>query len=127
LQNSEEIDHLPHSLFRKYIAYAQKYVSPQLSEEAKHVLREFYFKLRKQFQNGECTPVTTRQLDSLIRLTQARAKAELREEATKADALDVVEIMKESLIDIFTDDGGQLVTTRSQNGTGMSTKKQVRS
>lgn len=70
LQDGEEMDYLPHSLFRKYIAYAQKYVNPQLSEEAKTVLKEFYFQLRKQFQSGDCTPITTRQLRSLIRLTQ---------------------------------------------------------
>lgn len=58
-------------------------------------------------------------------LLQARAKLELREEATEADALDVLEIMKNSLIDIFTDDVGIMDTTRSQNGTGMSTKNQA--
>ncbi|KAJ3649280.1 hypothetical protein Zmor_021032 [Zophobas morio] len=125
LQNDDEIDHLPHSLFRKYIAYAQKYVNPQLSDAAKKVLRDFYFQLRKQYQTGDCTPITTRQLNSLIRLTQARAKAELREEATKEDAVDVVEIMKETLVDIFTDSKGVMDTTRSQCGTGMSTKNQV--
>lgn len=63
---------------------------------------------------------------SLIRLTQARAKIELRETATKQDALDVVEIMEESLIDVFTNDVGNLDTTRSQYGSGMSSKNQVR-
>ncbi|EFA06449.1 DNA helicase MCM8 [Tribolium castaneum] len=125
LQDGEEIDYLPHSLFRKYIAYAQKYVNPQLSDDAKQVLKDFYFQLRKEFQNGDSTPVTTRQLNSLMRLTQARAKAELREEATKEDAQDVVEIMRQTLIDIFTDNVGILDTTRSQNGAGMSGKNQV--
>ncbi|KAJ8934470.1 hypothetical protein NQ314_013345 [Rhamnusium bicolor] len=123
--NGETLDLLPHNLFRKYIAYAQKYVHPQLSEAAKVILKKYYLSLRKQYQTGDCTPVTTRQLNSLIRLTQARAKAELREEATKEDALDVIEIMKFSLIDIFTDEHGLLDKTRSQNGTGMSTKNQV--
>ena len=39
-------------------------------------------------------PITTRQLESLIRLTEARARLELREEATKEDAEDVVEIVR---------------------------------
>lgn len=56
---------------------------------------------------------------------QARAKAELREEATIQDAADVIELMNFSLLDIFTDDSGLLDKTRSQNSTGMSTKKQV--
>ncbi|XP_074039743.1 DNA helicase MCM8 isoform X2 [Leptinotarsa decemlineata] len=123
--NGEKLDLIPHNLFRKFIAYSQKYVKSHLSDEAKTLLKAFYLTLRKQFQTGDCTPVTTRQLNSLIRLTQARAKAELREEATKEDAEDVIEIMKFSLIDIFTDSSGILDKTRSQNGTGTSTKSQI--
>lgn len=50
---------------------------------------------------------------------------ELREEATESDALDVVEIMQASLHDVFSDDVGAMDVTRSQNGTGMSTRNQV--
>ena len=44
-----------------------------------------------------------RQLESLIRLTEARAKLELREEATEGDALDVVDIMRASMVDTAAD------------------------
>jgi hypothetical protein len=44
---------------------------------------------------AETIPVTTRQLESLIRLAQARAKAELREVVEAADAFDVIEIVRE--------------------------------
>ena len=43
---------------------------------------------------SDSTPITTRQLESLVRLTEARAKMELREEATQQDAQDIIEIMK---------------------------------
>ena len=39
-------------------------------------------------------PITTRQLESLIRLTEARARLELREHATRQDAEDVIEIVR---------------------------------
>lgn len=42
----------------------------------------------------DSTPITTRQLESLIRLTESRARLELREVATKEDAEEVIEIMK---------------------------------
>ncbi|CAH1099457.1 unnamed protein product [Psylliodes chrysocephalus] len=61
----------------------------------------------------------------LDQANEARAKAELREVATKQDAADVIDIMKMSLKDIFTDDSGILDKTRSQNGTGTSTKSQI--
>ena len=52
-----------------------------------------------RFHTSDCTPITMRQLESLIRLTEARAKLELREEATEGDAIDVVEIMRASMVD----------------------------
>lgn len=69
--NGEQLDILPHVLLRKYIAYARKYVpSPRLSAQAAQVLQHFYLELRRQHQTQDATPVTTRQLESLIRLTQ---------------------------------------------------------
>lgn len=59
---------------------------------------------------------------AIIRLSQARAKLELREEVTANDANDVVEIMKESLYDVFTDEHGHLDFRR---GSGMSKSKQT--
>lgn len=49
----------------------------------------------------------------------------MREVATKQDAIDIVEIMKFSLTDIFSDGYGFLDKTRSQNGTGTSARGQV--
>ncbi|CAH8856749.1 unnamed protein product [Trichobilharzia szidati] len=90
----EKIDYIPAVLLRKYIMYARKYVMPCLSTEAAVTLRDFYLELRKHRHSRDTFPVTLRQLESLIRLTQARARAELREEATKQDALDVCELMR---------------------------------
>uniref|UniRef100_A0A1B6E6T6 Uncharacterized protein n=2 Tax=Clastoptera arizonana TaxID=38151 RepID=A0A1B6E6T6_9HEMI len=124
---TDNMDLLPHPLLRKYIAYARKYVStPRLSDKAARVLQHFYLELRKQHQTSDCTPVTTRQLESLVRLTQARAKLELREEASEFDAVDVVEIMRWSMVDTFSDEFGSLDFHRSQHGSGMSTKNQAK-
>ncbi|TNN06053.1 DNA helicase MCM8 [Schistosoma japonicum] len=90
----EKIDYIPPILLRKYIMYSRKYVMPCLSNEAAVTLRDFYLELRKHRHSRDTFPVTLRQLESLIRLTQARARAELREEATKQDALDVCELMQ---------------------------------
>ncbi|KAK7901802.1 hypothetical protein WMY93_018571 [Mugilogobius chulae] len=84
----------PACLLRKYISYARQYVQPTLSSEAAETLQSFYLSLRAQGRSADATPITTRQLESLIRLTEARARLELRETASKSDAEDVVEIMK---------------------------------
>uniref|UniRef100_A0A8C6UNV8 DNA helicase MCM8 n=1 Tax=Neogobius melanostomus TaxID=47308 RepID=A0A8C6UNV8_9GOBI len=116
----ETVDSIPSCLLRKYISYARQYVQPSLSSEAAETLQHFYLSLRAQGQSADATPITTRQLESLIRLTEARARLELRETANKSDADDVVEIMKHSLADTYSDGLGNLDFERSQLGSGMS-------
>ncbi|KAK5882807.1 hypothetical protein CesoFtcFv8_021355 [Champsocephalus esox] len=116
----ESVDPIPASLLRKYISYARQYVHPSLSPEAAEIIQEFYLSLRSQGNSADSTPITTRQLESLIRLTEARARLDLRETATKSDAEEVVEIMKHSLADTYSDGLGNLDFERSQLGSGMS-------
>ncbi|XP_066524234.1 DNA helicase MCM8 [Hoplias malabaricus] len=122
----ENFDPIPHQLLRKYVGYARHYVHPNLSAEAAQVIQDFYLELRKQNQSADSTPITTRQLESLIRLTEARARLELREKATQSDAEDVVEIMKHSLTDTYSDEFGRLDFDRSQLGSGMSNRSKVK-
>ena len=83
---------------RKYIAYARAHVQPILSDQAKCVLEDFYLQLRAKQRGGDTVPVTARQLESLIRLAEARARMDLREEVTEADALDAVAVVRETII-----------------------------
>uniref|UniRef100_A0A672UPM1 DNA helicase MCM8 n=1 Tax=Strigops habroptila TaxID=2489341 RepID=A0A672UPM1_STRHB len=122
----ENFDAIPHQLLRKYIGYARQYVHPNLSPEAAQVLQEFYLELRKQNHGADSTPITTRQLESLIRLTEARSRLELREKSTKEDAEDVIEIMKYSMLGTYSDEFGKLDFERSQHGSGMSNRSQAK-
>ncbi|NXL39459.1 MCM8 helicase, partial [Glaucidium brasilianum] len=122
----ENFDAIPHQLLRKYVGYARQYVHPSLSPEAAQVLQEFYLELRKQNQGVDSTPITTRQLESLIRLTEARSRLELREKSTKEDAEDVIEIMKYSMLGTYSDEFGKLDFERSQHGSGMSNRSQAK-
>jgi len=109
--------------FRKYIAYARKYVHPILTPAAAKVLQKLYLTMRSQSSLGDSIPVTTRHLESLIRLAQARARAELRNEVTEEDANDVVLLLQESLLDAFTNEMGAIDIGRKG---GMSLAKQVK-
>ncbi|XP_015272970.1 PREDICTED: DNA helicase MCM8, partial [Gekko japonicus] len=122
----ESFDPIPHQLLRKYVGYARQYVHPRLSPEAAQVLQDFYLELRRQSQRADGTPITTRQLESLIRLTEARSRLELREKATKEDADDVIEIMKYSMLGTYSDEFGRLDFERSQHGSGMSNRSQAK-
>ncbi|CAM1325469.1 MCM8 (predicted) [Pycnogonum litorale] len=126
-QPGESYNSIPTGLLRKYIAYARHYVKPKLSPEAASVIQEFYIHLRKQHHTYDSIPITTRQAESLLRLTEARAKLDLREIATKDDANDVIELMKYSMIDTYSDESGEIDFRRSQHGSGMSKQKQMKS
>ncbi|UJR35560.1 hypothetical protein I4U23_028313 [Adineta vaga] len=126
LKLGESIEPIGPNLLQKYIAYARRYVKPRLTREAIEILKKFYFELRVAHQRDGTTPITLRQLESLMRLTEARAKLELREECTKSDALEVVQIMRASMIDTYTDENGQLDFSRLQHGSGMSRASEVK-
>lgn len=74
-------------LLRKYIIYARRHVRPQLGEEAKERIRQFYLEMRRHYQGpGSAIAITARQLEALIRLTIAEAKMRLSPIATAEDA-----------------------------------------
>ena len=86
-------------LLRKYIGYAKR-IKPVITEEVMERFREFYLKMRSASrERGEISPIsiTPRQLESLIRLAEARARVHLREEVTIEDAEAVIALMQYSL------------------------------
>ncbi len=84
-------------LFRKYVSYA-KNIKPVLTKEALDLLKDFYLRMRSASET-EGTPVaiTARQLESLVRVAEARARAALRKEVTAEDAESSINIMRTSL------------------------------
>ncbi|CAL6421210.1 unnamed protein product [Bathycoccus prasinos] len=96
------------SFMRKYVRYAKKYVHPTLSSDAKEVIKAFYLELRKNAPINDSAPVTARQLESLVRLSEARARVDLREIVTDRDAMDAVELYSLSMADVMRDDSGRL-------------------
>ena len=125
-KKGEEFQPIPPHLFKKFIAHARNSVSPKLSPEAALVLKRFYTELRAFMSSSACSPITTRNLESLIRLTEARARLELRDLATEEDAIDVIGIIKFSLIDTFSDEMGCFKLPRSLHSSGMSQRNQVK-
>lgn len=70
----------------------------------------------------DTVPITTRQLEALIRLCQARAKACLRDFVLKEDALDVVELMSTSVDQVHSNEMGVVDPARGGAG-GKSNRK----
>ena len=64
-------------ILTKYITFAREYVSPKLSDEAAQKLVEAYADMRRMGANTKTITATPRQLESLIRLSEAFAKMKL--------------------------------------------------
>jgi len=89
-------------ILRKYIAYAKR-IQPELTPAAAKLIKEFYLQMRSIYQQTSTVAITARQLESLIRLAEARARAALREYVTEEDVLDVIDLMKRSLSEVGID------------------------
>jgi replicative DNA helicase Mcm len=92
-------------LMRKYISYA-KGVKPRLTEPVVERFQDFYVKMRNaSMEGGEASAVaiTARQLESLVRMAESRARAHLRDEVTIEDAEGVINLMQKSLEQVGVD------------------------
>jgi replicative DNA helicase Mcm len=90
-------------LIRKYVSYA-KAIRPRLSKEALKHLSEFYLAMRSASEaEGSPVAITARQLESLVRIAEARARVALRKDVTGDDAEAAIAIMKRSLEEVGID------------------------
>jgi len=83
-------------LLKKYIAYSRKNVSPKLGDEAKKLLLDFFVEMRKKSSESPDSPIiiTPRQLEALIRISEAYARMALKEEVSREDAERAINIMR---------------------------------
>lgn len=72
-------------ILRKYVAYAKKNVSPIMSDDAYDLIMNDYLKIRGMSDDGSI-PITARQLEAYVRLSEASAKVHLRNVVTAEDA-----------------------------------------
>jgi replicative DNA helicase Mcm len=90
-------------LLRKYVSYA-KTVKPVLSKGALKHLSEFYLAMRSASEaEGSPVAITARQLESLVRVAEARARVALRKEVTAEDAEAAIALMRRSLEEVGID------------------------
>ncbi len=95
---------IPPVLLRKYISYA-KNIKPRLTEPALQRLKDFYLEMRSASGESGESPIaiTARQLESLVRVSEARARVALRKEILVEDAEAAITIMRKSLGEVGVD------------------------
>lgn len=114
-------------LLRKYIAFARRKIKPELSTEALKVLKDFYLTMRKtgELENAP-VPITARQLESLIRLSEAHAKMALREKVHPDDAQAAIRLVQVSLLQVGLDaETGQIDIDNIMIGRGKSQRDRL--
>jgi replicative DNA helicase Mcm len=85
-------------LLRKYIAFARKEVHPKITEGAIEILQEFYVGMRGSAEDDDSpVPITARQLEALVRLSEANCKIRLGAEVTAADARRAIKLQQECM------------------------------
>ncbi|MGC8533178.1 MAG: minichromosome maintenance protein MCM [Candidatus Parvarchaeum sp.] len=121
---------IPPNIMKKYIAYAKQNIKPKISVDAMKVIQDFYLKLRSQYSTeGEEVkpiPISARQLEAVVRLTEASAKVRLSEYATVEDAKRAIDLMMAYLGDVGIDSStGQLDIDRITTGISSSQRNTV--
>ncbi len=109
------------NLFKRYVAYAKQNVKPKLSPEAREEIMNFYVNLRNKKTEGDggvrAIPISARQLEGMIRLSEASARIRLDRIVSRADAIRAVDLMKWCLRKVGVDpDTGELDIDRIISG-----------
>eukprot|EP00494_Astrolonche_serrata_P024535 UN24794 len=85
----------------KYLAYARKSCSPRLTPQAIGALKNHYVTFRQTAKKREeqtgrqsAIPITVRQLEAIIRISESLAKMELSENATEVHVTEAVRLFR---------------------------------
>ena len=119
-------------LLRKYIAYARRNVHPQITEGAKKKIKNFYLKVRgkgSSSDEGESSvPISARQLEALIRLSEASAKARLSDKVEAEDSERAIDLLTHCLKQVGVDpETGEFDIDRIETGMSTSQRNRIRS
>ncbi len=125
----EETDaEIPQETLRKYVAYAKKNYRPDLTEDAADQIQEFYVSMRQKGggEAGDSVPVTARQLEALVRVAEASARAELKEEVEVEDAQRAIDILTYCLEQVGVDpETGEFDADIIETGTSSSQRNRA--
>ncbi len=103
---SEIETEIDNDMLRKYFAYARQKIKPVLSEEAIEEIKAYYIQMRSSgSEEGgvKAIPITARQLEALVRLSEASAKVRLSAIVTREDAKRAVDLVHHCLSQIGMD------------------------
>ena len=117
-------------LLKKYISYSRSRIYPELTEDAVKEIENFYVQMRNSVsREGEgisAIPISARQLEGLVRLSEASARTRLGAQVTRDDAKRAIDLLMHCLSQLGVDpDTGKFDIDRLTTGVTASTRNQA--
>lgn len=116
-------------ILKKYISYARRTYKPVLSNSALTEIQDYYVKMRGGSSNeGELSavPISPRQLEALVRLSEARARLRFSNRVTKKDARSAIELLHHCLAQVGLDpETGKIDIDRITTGITTSERSKI--
>ncbi len=122
-------DIIDQSLLRKYVAYTRQKYDPILTDKAIKKIKDFYVGLRNQPSiSGEAVrpiPISARQLEALVRLAEANARARLSKKVEEADAQRAIDLIKYYMMQVGYDEETQSFDVDKISGNPASKRSKI--
>lgn len=93
---SDDVDRTQTQDFKKFIAHVRQHYSPNLGDAATNLLKSEYVQMRSQIDNNTSIPITVRQLEALVRVTESLAKMEMKDECKEEHVREAIRLFKVS-------------------------------
>ncbi len=118
--------HLHRDFMRKYIAFSKRSIHPNLDEEARRLIIDYYVGERKKVGDFQDTvAITARSLEALARLTEASARIRLAETATLQDAERAVRLTKMWRYDLMGENFDETAVQSNKKGTARHAERTI--
>ena len=116
-------------LMKKYISYARTRVSPKLTSAALNEIKRYYVQMRNKVETEggiQAIPISPRQLEALIRLSEASARLRLSDKISKQDAKRAIDLIHFCLSQIGVDpETGKIDIDRITTGITASQRSHI--
>lgn len=115
---------------RKYVAYVRQRCFPVLTEGALNEIKKYYVEMRNSGGSEEsgarAIPISARQLEGLVRLSEASARVRLDTKVTKKDARRAIELVHYCLSQVGLDpETGKIDIDRITTGITTSQRSKI--
>ncbi|MBW3014905.1 minichromosome maintenance protein MCM [Candidatus Woesearchaeota archaeon] len=117
----EEEPDIDTPFLKKYICYSRQKVFPNLTDSAIEEIKRYYVEMRNSASTEEkgikTIPITARQLEALVRMSEANAKIRLSDKVTKKDARRAIDLLQYCLSQVGLDpETGKIDIDRISSG-----------